>query len=238
MDVARDKSRLARIAFLGLGTLAGLVFALPVKTGSVSCPPQGEGRVQCLINEAWAPAGIKLAAAVFVVWLIGELLVFRLPALRRRWVEGERIVRREDGMGHDVVSSDPLLAAANRGIVPERKARWRVVQAPPSATAAAAVAAALPEQRMPWPDPEPRLAVPAPRSEPVPVPEPVAGVRALGVAERAARGRVRRLHVLSADEVRGRRLRRGTDPALVVSCWSDASSARALPDEVRSEVSA
>lgn len=218
---------MARTAVFGLGTFAGLVFALPVKTGSVSCPPQREGRVQCLINEAWAPAAIKLAAVIFAFWLLGEIVFRRVPALRRRWAEGERLVRHEDGMGHDVVVADPLLAAANRGIVPERRARWRVVRAEPSPEAAAAVAAAAAApHRIAWPEPEPQL----------PVPASAPGVHALNAEERFARSsgsHGSRISILTADETRGRRLRRGIDTALVVSCWSDATSARSLPDDVR-----
>lgn len=239
MDVTRVSPRKARIAALGLGTVAGLVFALPVKTGSAACPPAGEGRTYCLLQHAYAPAGIKLAAALLVVWLLVEFLFVRLPALRIRWTEGERIVRREDGHGHAAVAADPILAAANWGIVPERKTAWRVVKPQPNRAAAAVVAAVsapvaeeVMDERVRWPGP---VDPPDPSALPVAVPAPVDGVHVLSAAERVARstGRHgRHIRILTAEEARGRRLRRGSDPALVVSCWSDASSARALPDAV------
>jgi hypothetical protein len=244
MDVTRDSPRKARIAALGLGTVAGLVFALPVKTGSVACPPAGEGRTYCVLQHAYAPAGVKLAAALLVVWLLCELVFIRLPALRIRWAAGERLVRREDGHGHAAVAADPILAAANWGIVPERKTAWRVVRPQPSRAAAAAVAALEPvaeetlDERVRWPGP---IDPPDPSATPVAIPGPVDGVHVLSAAERVTRstGRHgRHIHILTAEEARGRRLRRGSDPALVVSCWSDASSARALPDAVRDGVSA
>jgi len=209
------------MAVLGIGTAAGLVFALPVRTGSVACPPAHEGRTNCLLQHAWAPAFVKVVAVVFAVWLLFELLA-AVPRALRRWRSGERPIRRAADHGRDAVLGDTVLAAATWGIVPEsRKATWTVVRPIANPAAAAALAAAP---------------VIAPAPEPVAtgaaVPEPIRGVRALTAAERAARGGVGPIRVLSAEESRVRRLRRGNDPALVVSCWSDASSARALPDEV------
>lgn len=241
------------MAALGLGLLSGLVFALPVKTGpdAVSCPAPGEGRAYCVLQQAYAPAGVKIAVALLAAWLLHDLLFRWVPAMRRRWAAGERLVLREDGMGHDVVVADPLLAAANRGVMPDRRRTWRVAKARPSAPAAAAIAraagaagAAEPRpERMPWTDPDPRLVVPAAAEDSPPAPEPARAplVRALDAGQRSARstGRHgRQMRVLGADEARGRHLRRGNDPALVVSCWSDATSARDLPDEVRAGVSA
>lgn len=204
MDVTRVAQRWSRTIVLGIGTAAGLVFALPVKTGSVACPPAQEGRTYCLLQHAWAPAGVKLAAAIFVAWLLADLLLVRLPELRRRWTEGERIARRPSDHGRQAVLGDSVLAAASWGIVPERKPAWRVV----------------------------KPAVPAPA---------IAGVHALTATQRFARpaGPVaERVRILSRDEARSRRLRRGNDPALVVSCWSDASSAKALPDAISSRATA
>jgi hypothetical protein len=141
--------------------------------------------------------------------------------MRARWRAGERLARRASDHGREAVLTDPVLAAANWGIVPERTTTWRAVKPTPNP----AVAAALPA---------PSCVVPAvaPAPAPVVVAAPVAGIHALTAAERRARPAARHIRVLGEDEARTRRLRRGTDPALVVSCWSDASSARALPDEL------
>jgi hypothetical protein len=230
MDVMNASRRWSRMTVLGIGTAAGLVFALPVKTGSVACPPANEGRVNCLLQHAWAPAFVKLAAAVLITWLVAELLR-RVPELRRRYGAGERLARRPVDLGREAVLSNHVLNAATWGIVPEpKKPAWKVVK--PSPNPALAAALALParaEQAAPEP-------VPAPA--PVPVASVAAAVRALGPAERFRRsGDIgRHVRVLTDDETRNRKLRRGTDPALVVSCWSDASSARDLADDATADV--
>jgi hypothetical protein len=229
MDVNRVTQRWTRMTVLGFGTVAGLVFALPVKTGSVACPPAGEGRVNCLLQHAWAPAFVKVAGAVLVMWLISELLT-RMPGLVRRYRSGERIARLPHDHGRQAVLGDSVLAAATWGIVPEPKPSWRVVRPEPNpALASALTVPAVPVDEAPEPEP-----APAPAAA-IPIP----GVRALNAAERFQRsqGRItRNVRVLTDEESRTRRLRRGTDPALVVSCWSDASSARALPDAVTASV--
>jgi hypothetical protein len=208
---------------LGIGTATGLVFALPVKTGSVACPPAGEGRVNCLLQHAWAPAFVKLAAAILVTWLVTDLLK-RVPELRYRWRSGERLARRSHDHGREAVLSDSVLNAATWGIVPEAKPAWRVVRPEPNRALAAAF-------RAPVVTAEERVVAPAPVEVPVAA---LPGVRAVLPAERFRRATeiARHVRVLSAEDLRGRKLRRGSDPALVVSCWSDASSARDLPDRV------
>jgi hypothetical protein len=206
---------------LGLGTAAGLALALPVQTGSVACPPAQEGRVNCLVQNAWAPAFVKLAATILVVWLLADLLA-RVPALYRRWRAGERVTRRAHDHGRSAVLSDGVLAAASWGIVPEAKPAWRVVKPQADEQAVRALRTQLPAPAEPAP--EPVTAVVAPR---------ITGVRALGAEERGERfrrGPQPHLRLLHGAEVRSRKLRSGNDPALVVSCWSDATAARSLPD--------
>jgi hypothetical protein len=229
MDVTRVTQRWSRMTVLGIGTVVGLVFALPVKTGSAACPPAGEGRVNCLLQHAWAPALVKLATAVLVTWLLSELLG-RVPELLRRYRAGDRLARRPVDQGRAAVLGDSVLAAATWGIVPPepRKPSWTVVR--PESNPALASALTLPGAPVPAPV---AAGVPAPPAAPA----PIAGVRALTAADRFRRSPHQigaHLRVLSDDESRTRKLRRGTDPALVVSCWSDASSARSLPDEVAS----
>src|SRR5437763_1113946 len=79
---------------------------------------------------------------------------------------------------------------------------------------------------------------PAAVEEPVAVEAPVAvprtGLRALTLAERLAApaGPLQQhLRILGSDEARTRKLRQGTDPALIVSCWSDAEHAQGLDAE-------
>jgi hypothetical protein len=128
-----------------------------------------------------------------------------------------------------------VLAAASWGVIPAagKQAAWRAVKpAPMPAAAAAAAFPAPPEEPV-----APRIVMPIPPPNPV----PVGGVRALTAADRGARGvgpLARRLRVLTPEEQRTRRLRLGNDPALVVSCWSDAASARALPDDVSAAATA
>lgn len=229
MEVTRATQRWSRMTVLGLGTAAGLVLALPVETGSVACPPAREGRVNCLIQNAWAPAAVKLAAVIFVAWLLGELLFGRLPAMIRRFRSGERLTRRTTDHGRQAVLGDGVLAAASWGIIPEPKAAWRVVKAEPNPAVAEAFADAPAAIVLP----EPAMAPPAQQDPPE---EPARdGVRALGGLERRFRGAAPgpgRIRILGDEEIRVRRLRRAGDPALVVSCWSDASSARDVPDHV------
>ena len=221
---------------LGLGMAAGLVFALPVKTGSVACPPAREGRVNCLLQHAWAPAAVKVAVAIFVAWMLSELLFTRLPQAFRRLRSGERPTRRPSDQGRAAVLADGVLAAASWGVVPESKPNWRVVKAQPNP----ALAAALPARPAAPAADEGGPVVPATPAQPAEPPVVVApafdGVRALGSLERRFRGArpgPGRIRVLDAEETRNRRLRRAADPALVVSCWSDASSAHDVPDAVR-----
>lgn len=220
MEVTSATPRSSRMIAPGLGTAAGLVYALPVQTGSVACPPAQEGRTYCLVQHAWAPAFVKLAAVVLAVWLLADLLT-RVPAWHRRWRAGERVARRAHDHGRSAVLADDVLAAASWGIVPEARPAWQVAKPQPDER----FARALSEQA---PEPEPVLV-------PEPAAPPVAGIRALTAAER--RERTRRgpepcLRILDGEQVRSRKLRLGTDPALVVSCWSDATSARSLPDAV------
>lgn len=169
MDVARIASRVARMAFPGAGLVAGLVLALPVRTGSVACPPAREGRVNCLVQHAWAPAFVKLAAALLVAYLLHDALCRRLPAAVRRWRAGERVIRRGRGFGREAVLADSVLAAASWGVVPESRRRLLrrhepsgpiVVAAPPAAPAPAvrptpAPASAEPETVAPEPGARP-----------------------------------------------------------------------------------
>lgn len=201
MDVTSASPRKAWIAISGVGLAAGLVLALPVRTGSVACPPAHEGRVNCLLQHAWAPAAMKVVVALFVAFVFGDLLLHRLPALRIRWRGGERLVRHVSDRGRGAVLADPVLAAANWGIVPE------------------------PAKVVEW----------APAAEAPPVAAPRTALRALTLAERLERPAgplAEHLRVLGGDETRTRRLRRAADPALVVSCWSDASVAKELDSEL------
>src|SRR3954447_8534191 len=127
MDVNSVSPRLARMAVTGVGLAAGLVFALPVKTGSVACPPAHEGRAYCLLQHAWAPALMTVIACVVGAMIIGEVLLRKLPAIRVRWRKGDRLVRREDDRGREAVLADPVLTAANWGIAPEpaKTVAWR-----------------------------------------------------------------------------------------------------------------
>jgi hypothetical protein len=227
------------MAVLGLGTAAGLVFALPVKTGSVACPAAHEGRGYCLLQHAWAPAAVKLVAAVLVAWLLADFLFHRLPAMRIRWRAGQRPGRHATDRGRAAVLSDSVLAAASWGVVPDagRQMSWRAVTPAPNPAVAEALA------RLPEPVSDDELRIPAPGPPPVdPAPVPFDGVRALTAAERVARARRapgHRIVVIDpADQRTRRRLRLAGDPALVVSCWSDASSARALPDEADAPIRA
>jgi len=196
MDVISASPRLARMAVSGVGLAAGLVFALPVKTGSVACPPAHEGRAYCLLQHAWAPAAMKVVGALFVAVLVGELVFGRLPGVLRRLRGGERLVRRETDHGRAAILADPVLTAANWGILPEtgREVAWTR-----------------------------------------PVAAPRIGLHALTLAERLERPAgplERHLRVLGGEETRTRKLRRAADPALVVSCWSDATAARGVDSEL------
>jgi hypothetical protein len=122
--------------------------------------------------------------------------------------------------GRGAVLADPVLAAANWGIVPEpaRAVRWTPAPAPATHVPAA-------ERELLPVAPSPAPMVSAPRI----------GLHALTLAERLARpaGPLdRHLRILDGDETRSRRLRLGSDPALVVSCWSDASAAKELDSEL------
>src|SRR3954454_17861449 len=110
MDVNSVSPRLARMAVTGVGLAAGLVFALPVKTGSVACPPAHEGRAYCLLQHAWAPAAMKIVACVFVAFLLNELLLHKLPAMRVRWRGGQRLAFGRTDRGHGALLADPVLA--------------------------------------------------------------------------------------------------------------------------------
>lgn len=172
MDVARIAPRVARMAFLGAGTLAGLVLALPVRTGSVACPPVREGRVNCLVQHAWAPAFVKLAAALLVAYLLHDALCLRLPAAVRRWRTGERVIRRGRGFGREAVLADSVLAAASWGVVPKSRRRLLRRHEPSGPIVVSAPAALASAGR-----PTPASAVAEPESEPVataPEPEPSA----------------------------------------------------------------
>ena len=79
MDVNRATQRWSRTTVLGFGTVAGLVFALPVKTGSVACPPAGEGRV-----NVEAPGVRRLGH----VEDLGSLYAGALAVVLPSWIEG------------------------------------------------------------------------------------------------------------------------------------------------------
>lgn len=226
MDVKSASQRMARMATLGVGTAAGLVFALPVDTRSVACPPAREGRAYCLVQHAWAPALVEIAGSILVAWMIGEFLCNHLPELRIRWKDGQRLVRRATDHGREAVLADPVLLGANRGVLPEpgRETRW-VKRAEPAA-----------DEPMTEPEPVPAPAlVPAATSFSQAARRDPNELHALGHGERMARPGATltgRLRILDAEDTRTRPLRREGDPALVVSCWSDLTAARELPDRI------
>jgi hypothetical protein len=133
----RSLRRLPHLVFLAAGLVAGLSFALPVDTAGQACPPAGEGRNMCVLQQAWAPAFTTVALCVVLAWLLAELLVVRLPA----WRAGER--RRKPsrhGYGREAVEADDVLRAASWGVLPPPRRR-----APKPAVTVAAVTGAAPD---------------------------------------------------------------------------------------------
>jgi hypothetical protein len=107
--------RLPHLVFLVGGLLIGLALALPIDTTNASCPPPGEGRNMCLVQNVWAPALTTVALCLMVAWLVADLLFVRLPDLRA----GNRRRRRpRAGHGREALERDAALRAATWGVLP------------------------------------------------------------------------------------------------------------------------
>jgi hypothetical protein len=214
----------------------------------VACPPANEGRVNCLVQHAWAPAFVKVTACLLAAYVLHELLMVALPSALRRMRSGERLARRSHDHGRQAVLTDPVLAAANWGVVPEprRRARRRQepapvvvpalpdfapdaqpVRAPAFAAAPAPVAAPAPEAPAPvtaW-DRLLAEAVAAEGGAPAPAPEPVSAP----VAEQPAV--VAAVHALGPDERRARTETLGAHLRVIGSDEPRSRRLRGTPDQ-------
>jgi hypothetical protein len=106
--------RLPHLAFLIGGLLIGVAIALPLDPSSANCPPPGEGRNMCLVQDVWAPALTTVALCLALAWLVAELLFVRLPDLRA----GNRQRRRPRDHGREALERDETLRAATWGVLP------------------------------------------------------------------------------------------------------------------------
>lgn len=140
--------RLPHFAFLLVGLAAGLVLALPVDLSGAGCPPPGEGRNMCLVQDHWAPALTTVALCLAGAWLLADLLFVRLPELRR----GDRPRKPpRRGHGRDAIEADEVLRAATWGVLPAPERRPRRAR-----VTVAAIAGGPPELRVVGPDERPR----------------------------------------------------------------------------------
>jgi len=131
--------RLPFVAFLLAGLAAGLVLALPLDLSGAGCPPAGEGRNMCLVQETWAPALTTVALCLAGACLLANLLLVRLPE-RLRGERPRKPPRR--GHGREALESDDVLRAATWGVLPPPARRRR-----PPAVTVAAIAGGPPELR-------------------------------------------------------------------------------------------
>lgn len=117
--------RIPQLAFLLAGLAAGLLLALPVDLSGAGCPPAGEGRNMCLVQESWAPALTTIALCLAGSWLLSDLLFVRLPELRR----GDRPRKPpRRGHGREAIEADEVLRAATWGVLPPPRRRPRPAQ--------------------------------------------------------------------------------------------------------------
>ncbi|MFL5846929.1 MAG: HD-GYP domain-containing protein [Solirubrobacteraceae bacterium] len=136
--VRRGRTRVSRwwdmIAFAaGLGI--GLMWGLPVANVDHRCPPKSEGLDYCVLQKAWGPVVTKVAAAVVLAYIIGQLIQ-RFPAISHAASSGTLLPRKQ---ANPNFSADPTLVAANWGLTyndarPDRLVgrgrRWRDTAAP------------------------------------------------------------------------------------------------------------
>lgn len=112
--------RLPHLGFLLLGLGVGLLLALPVDLSGAGCPPAGEGRNMCLVQESWAPALTTVALCLAGGWVLADLLFVRLPELCR----GDRPRKPpRRGHGREAIEADEVLRAATWGVLPPPRRR-------------------------------------------------------------------------------------------------------------------
>jgi len=115
----RARRLMPHLTFLLVGLGIALWIVLPVRTAETSCPPPGEGRNLCLVEQAWAPALTTVALALLLAWMLAEALFVRWPRLRA----GERERRRPRHHGRDALLRDTHLRAATWGRLPAPRRR-------------------------------------------------------------------------------------------------------------------
>lgn len=132
-------SRLPHLILLAIGLAGGLLLALPVDLAGTDCPPPGEGRNLCLLQEAWAPAFTTVGLSVLLAWMLAELLFRRVP----EWRAGERPRKPpRRGHGREAIEADQVLRAASWGVLPPPRR-----PEPTPAITVAAIAGGPPELR-------------------------------------------------------------------------------------------
>ncbi|MBX5441481.1 MAG: hypothetical protein IRZ32_08130 [Solirubrobacteraceae bacterium] len=116
----RARRSLPHLIFVLAGLAIALIVVLPVRTSETSCPPPGDGRNLCLLEQAWAPAITTVALCVALAWMLAEALFVRWPRLRA----GERERRRRPRHhGRDALMRDGTLRAATWGRLPPPRRR-------------------------------------------------------------------------------------------------------------------
>ncbi|HEU4658217.1 MAG TPA: hypothetical protein VFR97_11860 [Capillimicrobium sp.] len=111
----------ARCAAMLIGGLAGLLAWLPAPDADRICPPPGEGRAQCVLNEVWIAGLLHVLLGAAVVGL-ALALIRMAPRFARRQRAWARAQARP-------VPLDPELLAARW----DRMERWarEAQEAPP-----------------------------------------------------------------------------------------------------------
>lgn len=116
-----SRADVARIAGSCAGAVLGLWWALPVADVATVCPPSGEGRAQCVLNEVYLSIGLHVLLAGLAGGLVARSLT-AAPAAWRAWRRGELLPASSPPPG----AGDGLLLAATwcPTPAPEREGRF------------------------------------------------------------------------------------------------------------------
>jgi hypothetical protein len=135
---AVNSSRITTVAAAAAGAALALWWTLPLPDAGTICPPAGEGRMQCQLNEIWLTLSMRVLFLALAATLLVRLLL-AAPSLWRARTAGTLL----DAPTAMPTDDDTLVAASwdrtyaidgSTSVLRQPRLRWTQAQsAPPEA---------------------------------------------------------------------------------------------------------